>query len=310
MRIEYKYISNISIEDFNKNNVLPFYNENNNPCVLIKNSKNKEILSTGSTDNLLYHLNSIFIKDNNKYYFHVIMCKHNDEYSKEQFSLLYEYLFKSIDEPKSDFDIETLINSLEDLFKITEEKDLIKLHTGVFGELLFVNYAYDMGCSQILTKYHKKFYSKHDLELDKNNRIEIKSSLSQNRIHTFSHDQIYRKDVKVYVVSILLEESSEGVTLYELFEKLINKSSDSDIVFWLSKLKGFCGISHENVGPSFAYQKALNELKVFDAESLPHLTLDNVKGISNISYDVNCSTCDDINFNDFIKIINNLILKG
>ena len=309
MRSEFKYYSDINIEEFENDIVLPFYDEDGRPCVLIRNSKKKQTVTEGSTDNLEYHLNSVFYKDDTPYYFHLISCVKDDGYSKEQFSIVYDYLFKTMDCPKSDYEIGSLINSLEQLFKITPEKDLFKLHTGVYGELLFTLYAYECGCSQILSKYHSNFFSKHDFELDRYNRIEVKSSISSKRIHHFSHDQIFRTDVNVYVVSILLEESTEGVSLNELFEKVVSISSDPKIILWLGQLKGYCAITKENPGPAFSFDKAIHDMKVFNAKELPHLEIDGTNGISNVSYDVDCSTTDNMIFDNFMHVINNIINK-
>lgn len=309
MKNEFKYISNISSKEFEEKVVLSFCNEEGRPCVLIRNSKPKQNVTTGVTDNLEYHLNSVFFKDSIPYYFHMIACVKNDDYSKEQFTIAYEWLFKTMNKPKSDFEISSLINSLEQLFKVTPERDLDKLFIGVYGELLFMLHAYNSGCKQILSKYHKNFYSKHDLEIDKYNRIEVKSTISSKRIHHFSHDQLVRNDVNVYVVSILFEKSVEGVSLEELFEKIISIATDPAIILWLGQLKGYCGISKEKKGPSFAYDKAVNDLKVFDAKNLPHIELDGIKGISDVSYDVDCTIADNLVFNEFISTINELINK-
>ncbi len=307
MKNEFKYISDISSKEFEEKVVLPFYNEKGRPCILIRNSRKKQTVTTGSTDNLEYHLNSVFFKDSVPYYFHMIACVKDDGYSKEQFAIAYEYLFKVMDEPKSDFEIASLINSLEQLFKITPEKDLFKLHTGVYGELLFVLHAHNSGCIQVLSKYHKNFFSKHDLEIDRYNRIEVKSTVSTNRIHHFSHDQLVRDDVNVYVASIMLEESSEGVSLEELFDKVINITDDPKVILWLGQLKGYCAISGEEKGPSFAFDKAISDLKIFDAKVLPHLEIDETNGVSDISYNVDCATADNLDFKGFIKTINEII---
>ena len=307
MKNEFKYIAEISKEEFENEVVLPFINEEGKTCILIRNSKKKTNILKGSTDNLEYHLNSTFYKDETPNYFHMISCKKIDNYSKEQFEIAHEYLFKLFKEPKSDYEISALINSLEQLFKVTPEKNLQQLHTGVFGELLFVLFAYENGVKQILSKYHSNFYSKHDLELDRKNRIEIKSTISSKRIHRFSHDQLVRRDVNVYVVSLILEESSEGVSLNELFEKVLNISDDFKTTLWLGQLKGFCGVSKENKGPSFSIDKALQDIKFFKAKDLPHLNINDTNGVTNVVYDVDCSLGDNMDVSSFIDMINTII---
>ena len=309
MKSEFKYVADISNETFETENVLPFINEEGKPCILSRNSKNKTNILKGSTDNLEYHLNSTFYKGDKVYYFHMISCLKSDGYSKEQFEIAYEYLFKSLNEPKSDFDIGSLINSLEQLFKITPEKDLFKLQTGVYGELLFVLYGSENGIKHLLTKYHSNFFSKHDLELDRKNRVEIKSTVGSKRIHHFSHDQLVRKDINVYVGSILLEESSEGTTLNELFEKVLELSDDPKTTLWLGQLKGFCGVSNQNPGVSFALDKAKQEIKLFKADDLPHIDIGDVNGVTNISYDVDCSLGDNLDTSEFVDLVNKILMN-
>lgn len=307
MKNELKYVADISKEMFEKENVLPFINEDGKLCILIRNSKTKINSIRGSTDNLEYHLNSVFYKDEKPYYFHMISCLNSDEYSKEQFKIAYDYLFKSLKEPKSDFDIGSLINSLEQLFKVTPEKDLFKVQTGIYGELLFVLFQSESGAKQLLTKYHSNFFSKHDLELDRKNRIEIKSTVGTKRIHHFSHDQLVRQDINVYVGSLLFEESSEGVSLNELFDKILELSEDPKMTLWLGQLKGFCGVSKQNPGVTFDFEKAKKEIRTFRADELPHLNISEVNGVSNISYDVDCSLGNDIDNKEFIDMINYII---
>lgn len=307
MKTEFKYIAELKEEEFETQTVLPFTNEEGRPCVLIRNAIEKQNVLSGATDNLEYRLNTVVTHNEKRYFFHIVSCTKDDGYSKEQFSIAYTYLFKSIKEPKSDFEIGSLINSLEQLFKITPEKDRFKLHLGVYGELLFLNYMLEHGCSDIISSYHSNFFSKHDIEIDRLNRIEIKTTVGGKRIHHFSHDQIFRKDVNVYVVSNILEESEEGVSLNELFEKVISKIINAKALLWFGQLKGFCGISSSNPGPSFSYDKAISDLRVFNSKALPHLEVEVTKGISNISYDVDCATAEEENTDDFVAFINKLI---
>ncbi|TPI02373.1 PD-(D/E)XK motif protein [Mycoplasma struthionis] len=301
MKNKFKYISEISLSQLENGIVLPFIDEIGRTCILIKNINNKDNVFMGATDILEYHLNSLFQRKGKNYYFHNIICLKNDTYSIEQFYIAYEYLFESIKQPKSDNEILTLINSLEELFKTTPENDKYKLHVGVYGELLFLNFLYENNCPKILSKYHRNFFAKHDIELDDINRIEIKTTTSSKRIHNFSHDQIFRNDINVYVASILLEESVEGCSLYDLFKKIMSFSTESKLLLSLGKLKGYCSINKDNPGPTFSYNKAIQDLKIFSAKELPHISSTIPDTITNIKYDVDCSTAKSIHIKAFAE---------
>ncbi len=302
-----KYISDISEEDLKNNIVLPFTNDSGLSCIMIKNDKNKNNPNVGKTDYLEFHLNSLVTRNDNKFYVHIIICKKRETYALEQFDIAYKYLFKEIKKPISDYDLSILIQSFEALFKISNDRDLSKLQTGVYGELLTLYYLYQNGCSKIFSKFHKNFYSKHDFEIDSSNRIEVKSTVSSKRIHSFSHDQLMRTDINVFVSSLLFEVSSEGVSLYKLFDMVLEVASNSDLFLIFGKLKGLCGVSIENQGVRFSFDKAINDIRFYDSKSLPHIDKTSYPGVFNIEYDVDCSMSEPKNVAELIGYFNSLL---
>ena len=299
----FKYISNISKEEIDLNNVIPCINEEGFQTILIKNSIMKEVTTKYSTDNLNVQIDSVLYFENNPYYFHVITATKNDVYSLNQFEIIYNYIFKKIINPISGNELNMLITSIEDYFKTTPEKELFSFQVGVFGELLTIKYLYDLGFTNITKKYHENFYSKHDIEINKDIRIEIKSTASEKRIHTFKHNQIFRNDIKVYVISIMLEQSKEGLSLFDMFKNVIGLYENPDSILALNKLMKRCGIGEENTGLKFAELKAYNDLKIYDAIDLPKINIPAPNGVTNIKYDVDCSLAKSINVNEFIEIV-------
>ena len=302
----YRSVEDITIDEFKKATVLLFVDDNNRPTVLIRNSTSKKLIEKGKTDNLEYHLNSVIEKDGELFYFHVITCLKDDPLSMEQFEIGFKYLFGKIAHPLRDKELAALIDSLESLFKISKEKDVTKLRIGVYGELLFLDYVYDNGYKSIFDKYHSDFFSKHDIELNSKNRIEIKTSVGSTRIHNFRHDQIFRDDVTVYVGSLLLEHSKEGLSLLGLMERILEKTSNPDFVIALGTIKSMCRISVEDPGPSFSFDRAISMIRVYEANSLPHLEIGDSLGITNVSYDVDCSTTEGLPIESFISALNAL----
>lgn len=300
---KFKYISNLTINEIDSNVVIPCIDEDGMHSILIKNSINKSITNRFITDNLSIQINSILYFKDKAYYCHIIKSTKNDLHSVGQFHVIFDYIFKKIEDPINGNELSSLITSLEDYFKVTPDPNLMTLQIGVFGELLTIKYLFENGYSNIVNKYHQNFYSKHDIELDDRNRIEIKTTVSEKRIHTFKHNQIYRKDVNVFVASVMLEQSKEGVSLYTLFEDVISLYTNPDSELELRKLMKKCNVNLENEGPSFAIEKAYNELKIFEACKLPRLEIDAPNGVTNIKYDVDCSIAECKNVNDFIQYL-------
>ena len=300
---KYKYISTISEEEFDNSVVIPCTDEENYTCILIKNALEKTVQSTYSTENLDFKLNRVLTKDSRDCFFHIIKCKKQDIYSLQQFDIIFEYVFGKISTPLSDVQMGSLITSLEDYFKIIPDKDKTKIQTGVFGELFTVWHMYNNGFHEIVDKFHKDFFSKHDIEISQQVRLEIKTTDGEKRIHHFKHNQINRKDINVYVVSVLLERSQEGLTLFDLFEKVKELFCEPEYVFALEKLKRRCGVSEEDKGLSFAVQHAIQHIRFFDAKELPKLDCEIPGSVSAIEYDVDCSGAKSISFDELLQAI-------
>lgn len=300
---EFKYISNISKDEIDLNNVIPCIDEQDNHSILIKNSIMKSIATKYSTDNLNVQIDTVLYFGGKDYYFHIITATKNDMYSISQFEVIYEYIFKKISEPISGNELNILITSIEDYFRTTPDKDLFSLQVGVFGELFTIKYLYESGYKNIIEKYHNNFYSKHDIEIDDKTRIEIKSTVSEKRIHTFKHNQIFRDDIDVYVSSVMLEQSKEGVSLLELFQDVKKLYDNPDSILSLNKLMRRCGVGEENVGLKFASSKAYNDIKIYEAKVLPKINIPAPDGVTNIKYDVDCSLAEPLNIEVFLKII-------
>lgn len=300
---KFKYISSITESELEENVVVPCTDEDGFSCILIKNAKTKTISSGYSTDNLEVKINRVLFRNGKDYFFHIIKAKKTDAYSKNQFDTIFEFVFKKIDLPIDDIELSGLITSLEDYFKTTPEKNKREIQIGVFGELFTIKYLYDIGYENIIDKFHKNFYSKHDIEINSKVRMEVKSTTSEKRIHHFKHNQIMRSDVKVILSSVMLEESKEGVSLKSLFEDVIDLFEDPEAKFALQKLMIRCGLVDGEEGMSFAYEKALTDIRFYDAVRLPKIDRESFDGITNIEYDVDCSNCEYFNVEDLIGVL-------
>lgn len=298
----YKYIAQITKEELEKNTVIPCLSDDGFQSILIKNVKEKTVSSQYATDNLNIKLDTTLLCDGVNYYFHIIQSKKNDFYSTKQFDVIYQYIFKKILEPINSIDLFNLISSLEEYFRMTPDPNRKNLQIGVFGELLFVRYLYQSGYPEITEKYHNNFYSKHDVEISSTLRVEIKTASGEKRIHHFKHNQIHRSDVDVYIGSLLLEESKEGLSLYQLFKQVISFYTSPDSIFALEKLMIRCGVSDEEEGPSFSEEKAVSSIRIYNAKSLPQLNVEEENGVTNIEYDVDCSLATATSLDEVLSV--------
>jgi len=304
MVIQFRYVASISDAELENNIVIPCIDEEGFQCILLKNAERKEIKSLLETDSLEIKLNRVLMREQTSFYVHIIKAKKQDLNSKEQFEIIFEYLFKKMAYPLTDSELSGLLTSLEDLFKITPDSNKRTLQIGVYGELLTLLYLYNNGYQNIVNKYHRNFYSKHDIEINSVTRMEVKSTITSKRIHNFSHDQIMRDDVEVVVSSCMLEESKEGTSLYQLFKTVEDLIVDPEIMLAIKKLKLRCGISDTDEGIKCSFEKAEEDIRFYKAKVLPKIPIRSVDGVTNITYDVDCSTAPAIGFLDVVNLFN------
>ena len=300
---DFKYIADISEQYLDEAVVVPCRNEQGFQTILIKNASQKRISSFFATDNLSIKLDKVLLKGEKEYFVHIIESKKTDGFAAQQFQVIYDYIFGKITDPISSVDLFNLISSLEEYFRLTPDPNRKKIQIGVFGELLSLCYLYESGFPEILNKYHNDFFSKHDIEISSSVRLEVKTTTGDKRIHHFRHDQICRKDIDVYVLSVLLEASQEGLTLYDLFMRVIGMVMDPDKKFALKKLMVRCAVSEEDKGLSFSESLAYSKIRIFDGKVLPKIKDEIPNGVSAIEYDVDCSLAKEMNVQDAIGIM-------
>lgn len=298
----YKYIADISKNELDDSIVIPCINELGHRTLLIKNATQKRHSSIYSTKYLIIKRNSVLTYSSIDYYFHVISCKDSSDYINRNFEIIYDYLFRKIDAPIDEVKFSELIMSIEELFSRSND-NLENLQIGLIGELLTLKLLYENGVRTILDKYHKDNYSRHDIEVNNRLKIEVKTTIKEKRIHRFSHSQLDKISMDVYISSVLLIKVESGMTLYRLFEEILKLIDDFEVSFLIKKQMSFCGVDSINQGISFSYEESIKRVKFFPIKEIPKLSGSIPDGISNISYDVQCDFISDMNICEVIRRI-------
>lgn len=301
MNKETKYFGNFPKDQWLSNNVFMFESEDGIKTILIKNSSNLAKTMENATDNLHYSINGRYTDGYTTYYFHTISCLRQDNKSKEQFQIIYDYLFKSIDKPQAGEDIFNLLDSLEILFKSTPAQDLKRMQRIAYLILLFCIYSHKSNLKSIYSKFNDLDYlEKGVINLNYETAIILKGSLTSNRVHRFAHALLTQKKNNLYYVSILLEKDDNGVSLYDLFLKVSFLIKDPIFHLYLEIIKNKCAISSLNKGVSYNLDYALDQLKIFKKEQLPILEINSsTADISNIKYDIDCKKLNSLNISEF-----------
>lgn len=298
----YKYIADIILEELNTQIVIPCINESGMRSLLIKNSSNKRILSSYNTKNLLIKRNSVLNHGNTEYFFHTISCRNSSDFMNRNFDIIYDYLFKKIDKPIDEYEFSELLNSIEELFT-KGTTDLNNLQVGVVGELLTLMYFVNNGYYDVLNRYHKNAFSKHDIELDSVKKIEIKTTAKENRIHRFSHHQLFESGYKIFVASVIIRHVENGMSLYKLFKQVMSHIDNYETHFFINKMMNYCAVDEYNQGILFSYEASYNSILLFRAQDIPHISDTIPKGVSNLNYDSVCDLSPSIDIHELMSAL-------
>lgn len=298
----YKYIADIDRLTFENTVVIPCLNDEGYKTILIKNSEKKSHISSYSTKHLLIKRNVVLINDEYEYHCHVISCKESTTFMNNNFDVLYEYLFKKLDMPIDEFEFSNIIISIEELFT-KNTVNVEKTQIGIAGELLTLLYFYVNGYKEIFDVYHKNVFSRHDIEFNTKVKLEVKTTVSEKRIHHFSHSQLRNKNFDIFISSVKLIRVEKGDTLYDLFMQMIDISKNYETRFWMHKLMNFCCVDNLNQGITFSIDSSLDNICLLRAEDIPQIGIDQISGVSNISYDSDCEFARKVSIRDFLSVL-------
>lgn len=309
--MEKVYTAEESIRDLLSKNVVYCRDFEDHPVVMVRNSVPSAYEQSYKNDVLSTRLNRIFkTEDGQQISYHVVFCNRSDDVSLTQFETIYEYLFRKISDPISGSELQKLVNTLEDFFKVVKEKEMKAFQIGVYGELLVLLYFKKLGWSRALADYHIDFSAKHDFEIGPKNRLEVKTCVGLARMHQFSHTQLVRSDVNVHIVSVSIEISKEGTSLHDLFQEAfaLNDANDPEIYLALKTIYKKCGLSSGDCGIKTSREQSEASIRVFKSMDLPHLDLPKIpRGVSDIHYKVDCNFGDALDLGAFIVFLNSIV---
>ena len=178
--------------------------------------------------------------------------------------------------------------NMKELFGIEGKTDRNELQ-GLFGELYTLCYFKEVLKKDISDFYQSMSKLKFDFSLSDVKKMEVKTTLKEERIHHFRNEQlnILRYDIKV--VSILLQKDDKGLSLFLLIEKC--KTLFSNNLTILVNIERIIRNWDENdlASMSFNEKYLLNHIRVYDSCVIPRITEKNQNGVFNVEYDSNLS---------------------
>ncbi|UNC91286.1 PD-(D/E)XK motif protein [Candidatus Contubernalis alkaliaceticus] len=240
--------------------------------------------------------------------FDILQCESTEPAHVETFILLCQAFVSSLTElPNSHDAIYQFFDSLLTLFRAQPASNLFKERQGLWGELFVM---YSMGkTKEMISYWHKESTRKFDFSSG-NKRIEVKTTTGINRVHAFSHQQLYSNSGhEIAIASIMLRPEEAGLSLKGLIDAARQEvASDFENLKKLERAIKSAGMDDPLVtGPVYDKEEALENIAWFFAKNVPKFPFPEPVGVSGARYNVVLSLSPQIAGDELDTFINGFL---
>ena len=141
-----------------------------------------------------------------------------------------------------------------------------------------------------------------DFSISESLKIEVKSTLKNDRIHHFRHEQLLNNGISIIVFSYMFRTDDTGLSLYDLIQQTKPLISDPRKLLIISKYeKNTSEEALKEIRYSETYTR--NQLKICNAKDIPQFNQITPEGVSNAEYDCDLNNVPGISLNDVVELI-------
>lgn len=312
----YDYFANNSIADHNfsvfKYTEMLFIGKDSNgyPVVVCKSNKPNRAPLRQKTKKLSVECNVHvrYVCDGKEYneVAHIIRCFSTTKKERDIFLELCSFFEEASLQDDQEESILEIVSILSSLFADTVELSDIELQ-GLYAELYtmwFYRAAINMAAL-----WQSRQRMTFDFSVSDNIKIEVKSTIKNERKHHFRHEQLMEDPYIVYVISYMMRHDDEGLSLLELIN-LVKPMLKHDPRKLLAIDRVVKNTSEDRL-KNFKFNEDFlqKRKKIFRAADIPKFTENTPDGVSNTEYDCNLENINDLPEDIFETEINE-ILKG
>jgi hypothetical protein len=225
---------------------------------------------------------------------HALICETADEADVETFIVLVEAFLSRYKKERIDEKVLTaFFGSMARLFSIGPSDDLRTERQGLWGELFLMSHV--NGFVFWAPFWHSETTRKFDFSC-RNKRVEVKSTVGTERVHQFSHRQIYELEgEEIMIASLLLRKDDAGLSLRKLIQEARAALQGTEHYFKLEQSVRQAGMeTTEENGPSYDSREAEKELAWYRATEAPHFQIPEPPGVSQTHYRDDLSTAPKV----------------
>lgn len=237
---------------------------------------------------------------------HIIRCYCNSAKERDIFlelCPLFEEASVADNQEESLLEAVTILSSF---FANNIEPSDIELQ-GLYAEL------YTMWSYRLVVNLGKYWQSQQrmtfDFSLTDNIKIEVKSTVKNERKHHFRHEQLMEDPYVVYIISYLMRRDDEGLSLYDLInmvKPLLSKEPRK-----MMAVERFVKNTSEERLREFRFNEGFlqQRKKVYRTVDVPKFKETTPEGVSNTEYDCNLDNAPDLDESIFETEILSVIEK-
>jgi hypothetical protein len=210
-------------------------------------------------------------------------------------SYFLEVIYLMIKKLPPDPPVKELRKELDRLIELFSKfsKPAVKSIQGLWAELLVIEVSNNP--DYLIRAWHNSPLDKFDFN-DGKDKIEVKSTLKDKRIHAFSADQLNPNDkTNLIIASVLILESGIGENIFDILDSIKDKVIDQDLLMRVNEIivKTLGNDLEKAFEKCFDYNYGVDSLKYYDGKNVPRIALTNIPiEISNVHFD-----CDLTNVN-------------
>jgi hypothetical protein len=233
--------------------------------------------------------------------FTILNLMSNDLFLEELFLKIVQDLLEILGNCPSLDAIQKSIQSVKDIFSNLLRKRS-KEELGLWGELFIINITNDP--KLLIDSWHLRPDDTFDFNTD-NFKLEIKTTLKSERIHTFSLSQLNKNlELNVLVGSIMTTQIELGSSVQDLISEIRNKIPLEYRIKFDERLTFNYGASLLDFNSKFDSHYAKISLLFFESCRIPKISREGIDmGVSNIKF---CSTLEKTEVFDINTLNNNL----
>lgn len=260
--------------------------ENGRPCIFITTEHDINMPAI-KTDKIKVEFSKkyklLITKNTEEKIYNSILCLSSDLEDSKTFIVVMESILANI---RGEITIQLLremFQALVNLFSVKVEQDVLSARRGLWAELFFMQQ--NEGFLFWAPLWHSEPTRTFDFSAN-GLRTEIKSTIRQERIHEFSHQQLISiADERIIVVSYLLQEDDSGTSLQTLIDAAKAALKGTQYYIKLERAIRVVGMGEmSEQGPKFNGSYVTQNAGWFKSTDIPRFPINEPSGVSGTHY--------------------------